>query len=82
MCLPELSSFVKGSVLSSNTRPVLARIDQFCLVYLQQVILTVFPCVLRDILEMAKEQWANARRNERLYLTFLTTCRTGWGIEM
>lgn len=65
MCLPELSSFVKGSVLSSNTSPVSARIDQFCHVYLQQVILNIFPCVLHDILEMASEQLANAQRTQK-----------------
>ncbi len=65
MCLPELGSFVKGSVLSSNTSPVLARIDQFCCVYLQQVILNIFPCVLHDILEMANRQLGYTQKNKR-----------------
>jgi len=77
MCFPELSSFVKGSVRRSHTSPVLACIDQFCHMYLQQVIRTIFPHVLHDILEMAKEQWANTQRNKKkggLYLTFFTMC--------
>lgn len=94
MCLPELGSFVKGSVLSSNTSPVLARIDQFCHVYLQQVILNIFPCVLRDILEMQTDSWPTHKRTkeERKVHLFTIICIllqyvpnfliTGWDSEM